>query len=237
MGGTASSGADYSGANGTLQFAPGETSATITVNIIEDNQNETDESIVIQLDNATGGADTAAPSAATVVIRDNDQPSCSNIAYMPLVVNGGFSGVAICVPSEDSDNVDDAITIASGQRVGSTVNGSDLVDVYRFSVESGTNISLSLSGSGGDADLFLFDPTTTDVWVDPFVIGSTGLTSEEQIDWNADMTGYWYAVVLAYSGSIDYELSLSLGGEFGAAGEAVASSPNGNRLEDYRGTK
>ena len=56
VGGSADrAGADYTLPDGTLTFNPGETSKNITIEIVDDGLNENDETIVIELSNATGG--------------------------------------------------------------------------------------------------------------------------------------------------------------------------------------
>jgi len=52
-GGTATGGADYTVANGTLTFNPGEVAKSISIEIIDDGQEEDDETIVVTLSNPT----------------------------------------------------------------------------------------------------------------------------------------------------------------------------------------
>jgi imidazole glycerol phosphate synthase subunit HisF len=66
-------GTDYTLNAGTLTFAPGETSQTISVSLVDDNIAELDETVVISLQaptNATPGT----PAAHTLTITDNDAP-------------------------------------------------------------------------------------------------------------------------------------------------------------------
>jgi uncharacterized repeat protein (TIGR01451 family) len=62
---------DFAPAVGTLQFAAGETSKTITVAVIDDALVEGNETFQIMLSNPTG-ATLGAPDACTVTIEDND---------------------------------------------------------------------------------------------------------------------------------------------------------------------
>ena len=61
--GTANAGADYTGTSGTLNFAPGVTSQTITVPISNDLLDELDETFTVNLANAVNAsiAVTSAP--------------------------------------------------------------------------------------------------------------------------------------------------------------------------------
>src|SRR4051812_5311375 len=69
----ASQKSDYEIAEGTLTFAPGETSKTFTLLIVNDNFDENDETIDLFLNNVTGaGAGLGSPSHAEVTITDDD---------------------------------------------------------------------------------------------------------------------------------------------------------------------
>ncbi|HEY8227459.1 MAG TPA: PQQ-dependent sugar dehydrogenase [Pyrinomonadaceae bacterium] len=75
--GQASSRCDYETTLGTLTFAPGETSKTILVPIVDDGYVEGSENLTLTLSNATG-ATLGAPSTATLTITDNDSVSPTN---------------------------------------------------------------------------------------------------------------------------------------------------------------
>ncbi|KIY94278.1 endoglucanase [Monoraphidium neglectum] len=90
-GGTATPGADFGAVGGSLTFAPGETSKTVTVPVTGDSAFEPDESIVIGLSNPTGGAALGTPAAATVTITNDDAPRAQINTVMTRlsVVTGG----------------------------------------------------------------------------------------------------------------------------------------------------
>ena len=73
----ASARCDYSAIVGTLEFAAGETSKTISVPIVDDSYLEGNESFTISLINPNG-ASVAAPSQITVTIVDNETAMASN---------------------------------------------------------------------------------------------------------------------------------------------------------------
>lgn len=54
--GTATSPGDYTGQNGTLVFAPGETEKQITIAIVNNNVSGPNKGFTVQLSNATGPA-------------------------------------------------------------------------------------------------------------------------------------------------------------------------------------
>ena len=68
--GTATAGADYTAASGTLTFQPGDTSKTVSVAIADDAEDDGGETLTLTLANAAGAEIGAA--AATGTIRDDD---------------------------------------------------------------------------------------------------------------------------------------------------------------------
>jgi hypothetical protein len=68
---TASAGADYTTASGTLTFNPGQTSQSFTISIADDSLAEQDETLNIALSNPTNAA-LGATAKATLTISDND---------------------------------------------------------------------------------------------------------------------------------------------------------------------
>jgi hypothetical protein len=70
VGKTASPGVDYIGGYGTLTFAPGQTSQTITIRILGDREPEPDETFTVELSRAAGA--TIATTSATVAIVNDD---------------------------------------------------------------------------------------------------------------------------------------------------------------------
>ena len=70
--GTAKQIGDYGIALGTISFAPGDTTKTITLLITEDEFVEGDEQFTLNLFNPTGAATLAEPSRTTITIVDDD---------------------------------------------------------------------------------------------------------------------------------------------------------------------
>jgi hypothetical protein len=75
--GSASSRCDYLTTSGTLHFAPGETSKTIFIPIIDDAYADGNESLTVTLNNATGTS-LGSPATATLTITDNDSVNGSS---------------------------------------------------------------------------------------------------------------------------------------------------------------
>ena len=68
--GTATAGADYTAASGTLTFQPGDTSKTVSVAIADDAEDDGGETLTLTLANAAGAE--IGVAAATGIIRDDD---------------------------------------------------------------------------------------------------------------------------------------------------------------------
>jgi hypothetical protein len=84
VGSVASSRCDYETTAGTLNFAPGETSKTITVFLVDDFYPENSEAFNVSLSNPLGsGATLGSPATATVTITDSDSPTTGNPIDIP----------------------------------------------------------------------------------------------------------------------------------------------------------
>jgi Tol biopolymer transport system component len=86
-GGTASGGGiDYLLDGGTLSFAPGVTSQTVEIQLVDDMLLEPDETVVISLTNPVNG-ELAIPDSFTLTIVDNDgvPPPPGYTTYLPVV--------------------------------------------------------------------------------------------------------------------------------------------------------
>jgi hypothetical protein len=70
--GSATAPSDFASASGTLTFAPGETSKTITANVVGDTAIEPDETLSVQLSNPVNT--TIATGSATGTIKNDDTP-------------------------------------------------------------------------------------------------------------------------------------------------------------------
>ena len=76
---SAAAGADYTAASNTLSFAPGVTSQSVSVIILDDSAQEGTETLAINLSNATGGA-TITDAQGVVTILDDDGSADLTIA-------------------------------------------------------------------------------------------------------------------------------------------------------------
>ena len=87
--GTATAGADYESASGTLTFAPGETEKTVTVTVLADGVAETEETLTLTLANSVGAE--VDDATATGTIADAGEPEPEPEPAPPLTAR--FRGV------------------------------------------------------------------------------------------------------------------------------------------------
>lgn len=85
--GSATAGTDYTGVSGTLTWADGDAdSKSFTLSLIDDSTVEGQESVDVELTDATGGAILGAPANASVLINDDDDSTGGGSS------NGGGGG-------------------------------------------------------------------------------------------------------------------------------------------------
>jgi hypothetical protein len=153
--------------SGTLTFADGETSKTITVPIINDTTDEPDETFIVGLTSATGGA-LGSKVQATVVITDDDEavvPGTATVAADPIRTTGratqvltvnGTAGDDVIVVSQQKANV---VVTLNGTPLATT---APVKGLYRVVVYGGAGndeirlnskakvLSIEAHGEGGD---------------------------------------------------------------------------------------
>lgn len=140
------------------------------------------------------------------------------VIYLPTVYKNYFN----CIPdptnepNEDgSNNIADALTVCPEQVVAGRVSKQDdRDDMYKIFARTGQQLAISLSGTpSADADLFLYPPDTLDLTPNPpFVASSRGNTSDEFIQYTVESTDFWYIRIFAFSGTIDYNLTVTVSG-------------------------
>ena len=79
--GTATAGSDYQSKTGTVTFAPGETSKTITVAVNGDRQKESNETFFVNLSGAIGGEITDSQGLGTILNDDSGGSKGKGISF------------------------------------------------------------------------------------------------------------------------------------------------------------
>jgi hypothetical protein len=115
-------------------------------------------------------------------------------------------------PPGESDNINDALTVCSGQTVTGQVSDEDWDDVYKILAEENQQLTISMSGTGGDADLYLYAPGTTDIYTDPYSDISNNADNNEYIHGTILIGGYWYIDIYSYEGTTNYNVTITLSG-------------------------
>ena len=121
--GTATSPADFTGADGAVTIGPGETTATISVTLVPDNVDESDENLQVTLSSPVDS--TILRGQATGTILDNDEQGGGD---MPRLV---VAPTAVSVDEGDSAGASYTVKLASepGGDVTVSVSGASDSDV------------------------------------------------------------------------------------------------------------
>jgi uncharacterized repeat protein (TIGR01451 family) len=120
-GGTAEAGSDYQSASGRLSFAIGETSKAVSVNISGDTLVEHDETFLVNLTNATGGAIIGDNQGAGTIQNDD----VADLSISQVYPGGGLSGATfmndfIEIFNRGTTTVDFSVTPYSVQFLSTT---------------------------------------------------------------------------------------------------------------------
>ncbi|TCM12143.1 Calx-beta domain-containing protein [Novosphingobium sp. PhB165] len=125
--GSAAAGSDYVATSGTLTFGPGEYSKTVSVATIDDTSYEADETVLLNLNNPTGGTISVAQASGT--IKANDMPpmtalnpslgfSSASVTSIPITTLVNLSGNSATIVSFSLPaNTGSATIAADGQSV------------------------------------------------------------------------------------------------------------------------
>ena len=145
--GTATGGADYSATQGTLSFAKGETTKTITVPILVDLLDEPDETFSVVLTGASGGTITRATGRGTIV---DDDPAPSVSVGDVAVVEGAAGSATATLTIRLSAPSGKTVSVGYATADGSATAGLDYAStsgVLTFTPgQISTTISMSVLG-------------------------------------------------------------------------------------------
>ena len=116
--GSAMAGSDYTAASGTLTFAAGETTKTITVATIDDSVVESAETVLVNLSSPTNGATiTAAQGSGT--INDND------VAFAISNATGAMEGGTLTFTVTKAGTTSSSYSVNYATANGTATSGSD----------------------------------------------------------------------------------------------------------------
>ena len=100
---TATAGSDYTANTGTLTFAAGDSSATISVSITEDAVDEDDETLTVSL-SSPSNATLGSPTSSTVTITDDDVRGVTVLPTSLKIDEGESSRYAVFLDSAPADS-------------------------------------------------------------------------------------------------------------------------------------
>ena len=125
--GTAESGTgkDYTAASGTLTFAAGDASKTISVSVTDDSIDEPDETFTVSL-SSPSNATLGSTASSTVTITDNDMPSVTvSYASATYEATEGGSAATVTVQLSAAPGQEVVIPIVATAGGGATAQGED----------------------------------------------------------------------------------------------------------------
>lgn len=132
--GTAQAGSDYAATSGTLVFAPGETTKTVSVIVLDDARAEAAETFGLTLSNGLGGTIAHDSGVATIWASDAAAVARPSVSILDATVH------------EDAGFVDVTVALSAPGQSRVSLN---------FSTHEGTATSRDYTGRGGT---FTFDP-------------------------------------------------------------------------------
>ncbi|HEV7667977.1 MAG TPA: Calx-beta domain-containing protein [Thermoanaerobaculia bacterium] len=140
--GTATAGPDYTAASGTLNWAAGDSGTkSFSIPIIDDVQDEPNETLQITLSNPTGGAALGSPASTLLTIQDDDVPASPGTLALLASSFSGPEGGSATISVVRSGGTTGAVSVSYATSDGTAAAGSD------YTAASGT---LSFAdGEGG----------------------------------------------------------------------------------------
>lgn len=139
--GTATAGSDFVSTSGTLTFAPGVTSQTISVQVVGDVATESDETFVVNLTNANGASIQDAQGQATIT--DNDNASSFGVPIVNVAGQNIPGPLVLAPPDTDGE--------AGPNHYVQVINGTTgaRVQVYNKTGAVLTSFTMASLGNGG----------------------------------------------------------------------------------------
>jgi hypothetical protein len=164
---TAKAGSDFAETHGTLTFAAGETSKTVTIAITNDNVYEGTETFGVKLSNAVGGAITVDTAHTAIhddgtgttppgITPDDDRPSVESVSS-PTVNEGG--NLDFVVHLTHPSTTDTSVTLHLGN--GTAMPGTD-TGAPQVSFDGGTHFAPITVDDHGNATITVPANTAAD---------------------------------------------------------------------------
>ena len=150
--------ADFTAGNGTLNFAAGDTSKTITVATVEDTASEADETFTVTLSSASSGTALPSDATATGTIIDDDSPRVSIASGGDVASEGTAATFTLTMsPAAPTGGLTVNVTVAEVER--RTLEAGELA--YDF-VAAASEGMTTVDFAAGDTAATLTVPTVDD---------------------------------------------------------------------------
>jgi Calx-beta domain/PA14 domain/RTX calcium-binding nonapeptide repeat (4 copies) len=198
--GTGTASADYNNAPITVNFAPGETTKTITIPIQEDFLREGDETVNLSLTNPTDGVILGAQSTATLTIADNDIGL--NAEYYNGYFNDNFSFFGQNQPV--FQRTDATVNFANNTTSWNLNSVAQLADLETFSVQWRGYINIPTAGNytfylnSDDASYLFLDNATQTPSAGNATVNNSGVHSSQEIAGLAYLEAGFHEVLILF---------------------------------------
>ena len=175
VGGTASNGVDYLTMNGTLTFLPGEDVQYIQVEVVDDDVVEPDETILLQLTNATGGLLLGGQKSTVLHVLNDDAAFEFGATIFRANENGGSGAVEILRRglTDYSDSVTFTVSAGTNDTAGPADFLPETYTVFFLPGETNQFVQVQLY----DDELFEGDETASLTLSDPSIFTTLGTVS------------------------------------------------------------
>ena len=120
-GGTATEGTDYTAASGTLTFAAGDMTKTVSVTLTDDSTDEADEEFELRLSSPMNATLAAGMGTATGTITDDDDPPTLSVGDKSAAEDAGTLAFTVTLSAQSGQQV----TVAYATAGGTATEGTD----------------------------------------------------------------------------------------------------------------
>ena len=163
--GGAQEGEDYTAISGTLTFAPGETSKTITIEILGDGRYEGIERFLVRISNPSGATLPQYQSKDVRIVSDEAVPT---VSMAPVTVDEGAGTMTLTLRVSHPSEEDIAYIVVENDVAGTATEGDDydgflIQGIARITVRGG-NLSKTFDITIVDDNLEEPDETIEIVW-------------------------------------------------------------------------
>ncbi|NOZ55073.1 MAG: hypothetical protein GXP08_18365 [Gammaproteobacteria bacterium] len=157
--GTATVGSDYNATSGTITFPSNTTSQTISIDIIDDNDFEGNETITLLLSNPTGNASLGTPTEAVLTIIDDDATPGGRLHWSEATYSVAENGATVDLVVTRADGTTGAVTVDYTSVDGTATAGVDYTTISGTLTFADGETTQTLTATILDDDIYEGDET------------------------------------------------------------------------------